>query len=288
MSEIKLIQYFDAHWYKIERENGLKTSIEFYPSVTTKLSATSKEFLERWRGDIGNREADLRLFDAQMRGRRIHKAWEILSQGGAVIYQPWDYPVYTPNEIVQLTTTYPLHMIIQYQDEMLDVLKLQKFTEIVKPNFVAAELKIFSDQYKEAGTVDNILEIKEGYYPVSGKTAIFLQGGLWVADLKTGNSYSDQAALQQAAYAHMYEALSGQTVVGTLGLHTGAKTKTGIPGFSAYPRTRTEWLEDFQAYREIAAVWERKNKHKQPENLEFPSFVTLSGLSDEKLKIKEK
>ena len=47
--EKKMIEWFDQHYYKIAED--------FFPSVTTILSASPKPHLAFWRGDVGNEEA---------------------------------------------------------------------------------------------------------------------------------------------------------------------------------------------------------------------------------------
>ncbi len=268
---IKLVEYYNEHWYKTE--DG-----KFYPSVTTKLGIVRKPFLETWRGDLGNRECDLRLFEAGQRGTRIHHAWYTLTTGGAVIYNNWRRPSYTEEEIKMYRDRYNGAVaVLQHQDEMIDAWKLQQFMEIVRPKVVASELVLYSDKYEEAGTVDNVFEIAEGVYPISGRDPLHIKGGLYIADLKTGNVFSEDTYMQTAAYASMYSEQYGVDVEGTLGLHTSAKTKKGIEGFSAYLRTREEMLEDFGNFRMVSGVWASKNKSARPRHFEFPSMLTLKA-----------
>lgn len=270
---IKLCEYENAHWYKFEKEDG---GIRYFPSITTKLGITRKPFLETWRGDIGNREADMRMFEASERGTRIHHAWYTLTTGGVVIYNSWKRPSYTKEEIAALDEQYAGRLVVvKYQDEMLDVWKLKQFMDIVKPEVIASELTVYSETNQEAGTIDNVFGIKAGAYAVNGRETLVLSDGIYIADLKTGHVFSDDAYLQTAAYANMYTEVTGRSIVGTLGLHTGAKTKKGIEGFATYARNLEEMAEDYKAFREVAAVWNRKNKMTAPRHLEFPSLLTL-------------
>ena len=270
VSEVKLVSWFSEHWYKVDEK--------FYPSVTTKLGIIRKPFLEEWRGNLGNRECDLRLFEAGQRGTRIHHAWYTLTTGGCVIYNNWRRPTYTAEEIEALKEKYLNNVaVLQHQDEMMDAWKLQKFMEIVKPKVVASELVLYSDKHQEAGTVDNIFEIQEGDYQINGRDGLHLQGGIYVADLKTGNVFSDDTYMQTAAYSAMYAERYGVSVQGTLGLHTNAKTKKGIEGFATYLRTTEEMKEDYRQYRMVSDVWLAKNKTAAPRHLEFPSLLTLKA-----------
>ncbi|KKK80020.1 hypothetical protein LCGC14_2827700, partial [marine sediment metagenome] len=137
--EVKMIQYFDDHWYRreIERKES-DNEIRWYPSVTTKLGIVAKYGLDKWRGDIGNREADLRALEAQNRGSRVHRAWQVYQEGGSVGFWRWQTGEDKPEA----------DFLLQDQGEYLDFLKLHYFTEIVKPDFIATELTLYSDQYK--------------------------------------------------------------------------------------------------------------------------------------------
>ena len=140
IKEIKLVEWFDSHFYKISYELEGKELTEYFASTTTKLGIVSKPFLAKWRGDIGNREADMRLFEAQERGVRIHHAWYTMTTGGAVVYQPSQRPNYNDHEISELMDKYAANVaIIRYQDEMYDLYKLSKWLEIVKPKILLSE-----------------------------------------------------------------------------------------------------------------------------------------------------
>lgn len=272
--DINLVSYYDEHWYKVSRKDQPD---DYFPSVTTKLSVVAKDFLAKWRGDIGNREADMRLFESQNRGTRIHSAWETLTTGGVVLYQNWKHPNYSQEAVKEIEQKHDGKIcLIPYQDEYLDVLKLYKFLDVVKPKILASELVLYSDIHKEAGTIDNVFEIKEGSYLIDGKEPVELVGGIYIADLKTGKSFDDTAYLQMAAYANMYTERTGQKVVGTLGMHTQAKARNGIEGFAGLPRIGGEVAQDFQDFRHVSEMWLRKNKNSKPRNFTFPAMLSLN------------
>lgn len=266
--QIKMVEYFDEHWYKV--------GTDYYPSVTTKLGIVAKDFLAQWRGDIGNREANMRLYESQMRGTRIHKAWETLTTGGTILYNPWRRPIYNELEIENYRTEANGNLtVIQYQDEMFDLCKLKKFLDVVKPKIVASETIVYDEQYKEAGTIDNVFEMKEGLYQIAGAEALYLKPGIYIADLKTGSTFSDEAYLQMAAYAKMYEKLTQKKVVGTLGLHTQANVKSGIEGFKCYLHQEKEIDQDYADFRHASDLWLRKNKNAKPRIFEIPTLLSI-------------
>ena len=72
MDNPKMISYFSEHWYQLDNE--------YYPSVTTILSIIDKPELRKWVGELGSREANFQMHEAQDKGKRIHHAWELYSQ----------------------------------------------------------------------------------------------------------------------------------------------------------------------------------------------------------------
>lgn len=266
--DIKLVEYFSEHWYKV--------GDEYYPSVTTKLGIIRKPFLEEWRGSIGNREADMRVMEAQNKGTRTHHAWYTITTGGTVIYNNWKHPTYSETELKTLQDKLGgSFCVMTYQDEYLDVYKLKQLLDALKPRIVASEIIVYSDKYKEAGTIDNVFEIKEGDYKIDGAKPLHLPGGLYIADLKTGKVFDDSAHLQMAAYASMYEEISHEKIVGTLGLHTQSKNKGGIEGLGIEYQNETQVKQNLSDYRLASDLWLRKNKTAKPRTFEFPAMLKI-------------
>lgn len=263
-NEVKLIQYFDEHWYRRVLDNG---EVKFYPSVTTKLGIVAKYGLDRWRGDIGNREADIRVGEAQNRGSRIHRAWQVYQNEQSVGFWRWQVDEEKPKA----------DFILQDQGEYLDFLKLHSFTEIVKPKFLASEFILYSDKFGEAGTCDNIFGINEGTYMINGSKPLHLEAGIYIGDLKSGKEVYDEAFMQVASYIAMYGEMGLDkiwgAIKGALILHTNAKTRAGIVGFGVDVRTIEELREDFQDFRAVSKVWERKNKNASPKDFMFPQVI---------------
>lgn len=265
--EIKQISWFDDHFYKV--------GDEYFPSVTTKLQAESKPFLAKWRGDIGNREADLKMFEAANRGSRIHHSWYLMTTGGIVIYNPFERPNYSNEELAVFTEEYQGNFIIlENQGEMYDMFKLQKWHEEVNPDVVANEMIVYSEKNKEAGQLDKLMNIEEGKYSIAGSKPLHIPKGLYVVDLKTG-SIPDSAFMQLAAYSYAYQEMSGKKIEGGIVIHTGATTKNGIAGLTTKIRTMDEMKEDYLDYRAVAEVWDRRFSNKKPKVFDFPSLIKL-------------
>lgn len=272
--EIKQVSWFDDHFYKIDLVDGDKSETRYLPSTTTKLGVVSKPQLARWRGDIGNREADIRMNDASRRGVRIHHACWTYSQGGAVIYNPFERPNYTKEELNEIVEKHNgLFIVLEDQGEMWDVYKFKTLIELLSPEILGAEKIVYSLKHSEAGQVDYVLKVKKGEYEINGvKTD--LEEGVYIADLKTGKVIDDCAFMQIADYASMWHECGGEEPIGGLIIHTGATTKKGIAGLKVILRNKEEMIQDYEDFRHVSAVWERQNKNKQPKIFDFPSLIT--------------
>lgn len=272
-TEISLIEWSQQHWYKVVFDGAT----HWCASVTTKIGGTlHKEGLDRWRGDIGNREADMRMNEASNRGKRIHAAYETFLKGGTVIYDPWEHSQYTEEQIAEIKKQNKFFFALRNQDEMYDLYKLQRQFQILRPRVLAVEARVFDLENRDAGTIDNVLEIEGGSYAVSGSKPLVLEPGIYINDLKTGSFLDDNVWLQLAPYAKMYEAISGLSVKGALVTHTGAKTRSGIRGLTTLFRDReTLFGSDYSDYRHASSLWERKHKDEQPETFTFPNLIKI-------------
>ena len=95
-------------------------------------------------------------------------------------------------------------------------LKFVDFWEEYNPTLIEAEVHLFSDKIKVAGTCDLICEIE-----VNGKTE------MWIIDFKTSNNLQVTHDLQGAIYAKCYEECYGKKVdrVGVLWLKSKSRGK---------------------------------------------------------------
>lgn len=271
---LKMIEYFDDRFYRFTKiKNGERIEYAF-PSVTTKLGVTSKPYLYRFYADLGWENAQRRIAESQNKGIRIHAALHILVKGGVVIFNPPRNPTYSQEDISKLrSSTNDLLAIMNYQDEFLDVLKIKKFFEMLRSYEIAgSEMTVFDEINDEAGTLDLLINIKDKVVIPNGRNSLEIGPGYYVADLKTGNTVDDDAYMQTAAYAKM---IPGKSPVGTLILHTGSKTRTGIEGLAIHLRTKPEMDLDYQDFRAAARLWERKNPNMEPKVLSFPSEIKL-------------
>lgn len=255
----KQITWYSEHYYRVELLNGGQ---EFLPSVTTKLQSISSPWLANWRGQIGNVEADRVLKDSQIKGSRIHKAFETYVKGGTVIVNlPYsnDYSQSDIDEIAKETKSN--YFVIEDQEEALAFWRLSQFLKVVKPEILESEKIVYSLKNRDAGTTDGVLRIKAGTYEINGSKPVSLPGGDYVVDIKSGKSVSETAFLQMSAYVYMLQEMGLYTnLVGALVLHTGSQNRKGIEGFATHYISRGEIDEFYKVYRHVSEVWSWQNK----------------------------
>ncbi len=268
---IMQVTYFDDRVYRIKEGD----KYHYISSVSTRLGIEDKPFLLRWYADLGWEEARKRLHESEDRGKRIHFALWLYLNGGTVIYNPWNSPIYSENQTDELKKEAKgLFMILKNQDEMIALWKLQRFFEIVKPKVVASEETVYSIEDDIAGTLDMALEIQAGTYDVNGAGKLIVpETGVYIGDLKSGNQVSDSAWSQVAAYAVAFERMKGIKPKGAVILHTSAKSKKGIEGFSAELLPADELNVHYEIFKRLSFVWKQRNPNFGPKEFLFPSLI---------------
>lgn len=263
--------WFDDRFYKV-KENDQEHIIA---SVTTKLGIEDKPFLYRWYAELGWDQARKKLHEAGERGKRIHYAWYIYQMGGVVLYNPFQSPNFSEEQIKEYATSHNgLIAVISDQSEMVAVWKLQRFLEISKAKIVHLEMTVFSVKDKIAGTLDGALLLEKGTYDVNGaKGLVIPETGIYIADLKSGNVVSDSAWAQVASYAEAYASMGFEAPKGGIILHTSASTRKGIEGFSAELKTTAELRPHFEIFKHLSAVFDARNPNMGPRAFEFPIVI---------------
>ena len=153
-----------------------------YPSVTTVVGLESRKHIQAWRKRVGEEVATHIASKAAVRGSKVHKMCEDwLSQDFS--FETWekhkkDFLPYT----------------------LFNELKNQRFEFIT--DVYAQEICLYSDKYRVAGRADCIANY---------------QHQLSVIDFKTStnerkDSYNENYYIQTAAYALMFEEITGQPI----------------------------------------------------------------------------
>lgn len=133
-----------------------------YPSVTTILGVIRKPFLEHWRGELGNIEADLQMHEAGGLGTTVHDLCEAVNKG-----LPWC----ADDERIK-------RMVEAYEDWFRKYIREVLYVEKV----------VYNPVYGYAGRFDLVAIFKRDRKPS-------------LLDIKTGNSLWPEIPLQLAAYS---------------------------------------------------------------------------------------
>jgi genome maintenance exonuclease 1 len=150
-----------------------------YPSITTVLSPRNKAGLMKWRKRVGNDVANHIASKAATRGTKVHKMCE-----------DWLNEDFSQE-------TWDKHKKDFLPYTLFNELKNKKFEYIT--DVYAQEVALYSDKYKVAGRADLIANY---------------QHHLSIVDFKTStnerkDSYNENYYIQTAAYAEMFEEMTG-------------------------------------------------------------------------------
>ena len=228
----KQITLPDGRYYQ---RNG-----EYYPSVTYVLSHYPKgKFFEDWLKKVGY-SADYIVKKASEEGTQVHEMIEAYLNGEELKFLEHGRPMYAPN-IWQ--------MFLRFVD----------FWEEYKPTLIEAEIHLFSDELKIAGTCDMVCEIN---------------GELWIIDFKTSNYLQTTYDLQTAIYAKCFEECFGKKVdrTGILWLKSSKrrakKDKMQGKGWEMYESPRTQ-EDNLNIYRAVRTLFDIENPNHKPAFTEF-------------------
>ena len=228
----KQITLPDGRYYQ---RNG-----EYYPSVTYVLSHYPKgKFFEDWLKKVGY-SADYIVKKASEEGTQVHEMIEAYLNGEELKFLEHGRPMYAPN-IWQ--------MFLRFVD----------FWEEYKPTLIEAEIHLFSDELKIAGTCDMVCE---------------LNGELWVIDFKTSNHLQTTYDLQTAIYAKCFEECFGKKVdrTGVLWLKSSKrrakKDKMQGKGWEMYESSRTQ-EDNLNIYKAVRTLFDIENPNHKPTFTEF-------------------
>lgn len=174
---------------------------KLYPSVTTILSIIRKPYLERWRGEIGNEDADCIMEEAGELGSEIHDIAENIARG-----KLWDA---TSEDVVKMGEA----LESWFADNVLDVIATEQF--------------VFHPLYQYAGRLDLIALVRGDEHPS-------------IIDIKTGGVWPE-AYLQLAAYQTAYEGQHLKWIERRIVLHVDKKNPGSIIAKDAPHDSVTDW-----------------------------------------------
>jgi len=156
----KQINVLDQRFY---RRDG-----KYYPSVSSILNYFPKnKFFHEWLKDVGH-NSEIIASKAAAEGTQVHNAVEEFLNGNEINWID-----------EQGNAKYSLEVWKM-------ILKFAEFWNTHKPELIATEYHLFSDNHQYAGTADLIVRINNQ---------------IWLLDIKTSNSLHTSYNLQLAAYA---------------------------------------------------------------------------------------
>ena len=223
----------DSRYY---RRNG-----EYYPSITYVLGYYPRgRHFEDWLKKVGY-SADYIVKKAGEEGTQVHEMIEEYLNGKELnLMDKYGNLQYAPN-IWQ--------MFLHFVD----------FWEIYKPKLIEAEVHLFSDELKVAGTCDLIIEI---------------DGELWLIDFKTSNHLQPTYELQTAVYGKCYEECFGKKIdkYGILWLKSSKrksnKEKMQGKGWEVVTSTRTQ-EENIDIFKTVKRLFDLENPSHTPTFTQF-------------------
>jgi hypothetical protein len=241
----KQINYLDNRAY-------LSTRGSYYPSVTTVLNIIDKgEQYRDWLMSNGY-NADYKMIKAQEIGTKVHGLVERFNSN--------------PDDTI-LCIEYdengrPRNMYDKRVWEMFS--RYVNFYDRFKPELLAVEQIVVSDNYQLGGTIDLVFR---------------LNGLIYLADNKTGENLHNTQRLQLAAYAVMWnEAFPDYKIDKIAILHLNAKTRSDGKAGSIQGRGwqlkeiggENEYNKLFKVFMNSYDVWRFENPNWRPLVLELP------------------
>ena len=233
----KQITLPDARYY---RRKG-----EYYPSITYVLSYYPKgKHFENWLKQVGF-SADHIVRKASEEGTKVHEMIESYLNGDELRFlDANDNPTCDPN-VWQM------------------FIKFVEFWEEYNPTLIEAEVHLFSDELKVAGTCDMVCEI---------------DGELWIIDFKTSNHLQTTYDLQTAIYAQCFEECYGKKVnrTGILWLKSSKRgPKKGAiqgKGWEMYESKRSQ-EENLDLFMTVKKLFDLENPNHKPSFTEFRTIA---------------
>ena len=236
----KQINVLDSRFY---RRNG-----KYYPSVTSILNYFPKNhFFHSWLKDVGH-NSDIIAAKAAGEGTQAHNAIDAFLNG----------------EEIQWIDEFGN---AKYSLEVWKmILKFAEFWNTYKPELIAGEYHLFSDQHEFAGTADLIVRFQEK---------------LWLLDIKTSNSLHTAYDLQLAAYATAWNETHNEKIERTGVLWLKASTRgegkgDNIQGKGWQLKVVDNIEKNFKMFQNIQEIYKLENPDFKPMTELLPTSVKLS------------
>ena len=236
----KQINVLDSRFYRC---NG-----KYYPSVTSILNFFPKnQFFHSWLKDVGH-NSNIIASKAANEGTQVHNAVEAFLNGEEITWiDEWGNAKYS-------------------LDVWKMILKFADFWNTHKPELIATEYHLFSDEHEFAGTADLIVRF---------------QGSLWLMDLKTSNSLHTSYDLQLAAYATAWNETHNEKITHTgilwVKANTRGESKSGkIQGKGWELKTVSDIETKFKMFKNIQEIYRLENPDPKPFTELLPTTIKIA------------
>ena len=236
----KQINVLDSRFY---RRNG-----KYYPSVTSILNYFPKNhFFHSWLKDVGH-NSDIIAAKAAGEGTQAHNAIDAFLNGEEITWIDEFGNAKYSLEVWKM------------------ILKFAEFWNTHKPELIAGEYHLFSDQHEFAGTADLIVRFQEK---------------LWLLDIKTSNSLHTAYDLQLAAYATAWNETHNEKIERTGILWLKASTRgegkgDNIQGKGWQLKVIDDIEKNFKMFQNIQEIYKLENPDFKPMTELLPTSVKLS------------
>jgi hypothetical protein len=246
----RIIQYSeDNKQINILDQRFYKRNDKYYPSVSTILNYFPKnQFFHNWLKDVGH-NSDIIASKAAAEGTQVHNAVEKFINGEEIVWIEENGHVNYALDVWKM------------------ILRFTEFWNREKPELVAAEYHLFSDQHEYAGTADLIVR---------------LRGKLWLLDIKTSNSLHTSYDLQLAAYTKAWNETHDEHVTDTgiiwLKAATRGEDKKGekIQGAGWQLKVIGDIDKNFEMFTKIYDIYKLENPDDVPYSQSLPVSVKLA------------
>jgi len=235
----KQINVLDSRFY---RRNG-----KYYPSVTQILNYFPKnQFFHSWLKDVGH-NSDIIAAKAAGEGTQVHNAVEAFLNGEEITWVD-----------EQGNVKYNL-------DVWRMILRFADFWNTHKPELIATEYHLFSDEHEFAGTADLVVRMFDQ---------------LWLLDLKTSNSLHTSYDLQLAAYATAWNETHDEKITHTGILWVKANTRgegkgNKIQGKGWELKMISDIENNFKMFKNIQEIYKMENPDHKPATELLPTTIKM-------------
>ena len=236
----KQVNVLDSRFYR--REGN------YYPSVTSVLNYFPKnQFFHSWLKDVGH-NSEIIANKAAGEGTQVHHAVDAFLNGEEITWID-EYG----------NAKYNL-------DVWRMILKFADFWNTHKPELIATEYHLFSDEHKYAGTADLVVRMFDN---------------IWLLDLKTSNSLHTSYDLQLAAYATAWNETHDEKVTHTGILWVKANTRSEgkgdkIQGKGWELKFVNDIEKNFKMFKNIYEIYTLENPNFKPVTETLPTSVKIA------------